>query len=114
MSGYSHSDYLSKKMKLNFSGNQKPKYKFSIFGCPASSGGTKLADIGIVTTRGGFDLYVGGKGDPCLKQEKMRQRDSVRMKLLMLLANLFIFMRIKLPQKFECLNFSTIRNFRFS
>ena len=40
----------------------KPKYKISISGCPASCGGSKLADIGIVATRGGFDLYVGGKG----------------------------------------------------
>lgn len=42
----------------------KPKYKISISGCPASCGGSHLADIGIVTTKNGYDLYVGGKGGP--------------------------------------------------
>ncbi|GAB4334879.1 MAG: NAD(P)/FAD-dependent oxidoreductase [Desulfobulbaceae bacterium] len=42
----------------------KPKYKIAISGCPACCGGSKIADIGIVATRKGFELYVGGKGGP--------------------------------------------------
>jgi NAD(P)H-nitrite reductase large subunit len=42
----------------------KPKYKIAISGCPACCGGSKIADIGIVATRNGFELYVGGKGGP--------------------------------------------------
>lgn len=42
----------------------KPKFKISISGCPANCGGALLADIGIVATKKGFDLYAGGKGGP--------------------------------------------------
>lgn len=48
----------------------KPKYKIAISGCPASCSGSMLADIGIVATRRGFDLYVGGKGGPMPKTGK--------------------------------------------
>lgn len=42
----------------------KPKLKIAVAGCPAGCSGVLLADIGIVATRKGFDLYVGGKGGP--------------------------------------------------
>lgn len=42
----------------------KPKLKIAIAGCPASCANTMLADIGLVATRHGLDLYVGGKGGP--------------------------------------------------
>lgn len=45
----------------------KPKFKIAISGCPASCGGSKLADIGIIATRNGFELYAGGKGGPMPK-----------------------------------------------
>lgn len=40
----------------------KQKLKISISGCPANCGGSLLADIGIVATKKGFDLFAGGKG----------------------------------------------------
>jgi len=42
----------------------KPKLKIAIAGCPASCPNTMLTDIGLVATRQGLDLYVGGKGGP--------------------------------------------------
>jgi NAD(P)H-nitrite reductase large subunit len=42
----------------------KPKIKIALAGCPASCSGALLADIGIVATRKGYDLYVGGKAGP--------------------------------------------------
>ncbi|MDH3328869.1 MAG: nitrite reductase [Desulfobulbaceae bacterium] len=42
----------------------KPKFKIAVAGCPASCSGALLADIGIISTRIGYDLYVGGKGGP--------------------------------------------------
>ena len=42
----------------------KPKFKIAIAGCPASCSDAFLNDIGIVATRSGFDVYVGGKGGP--------------------------------------------------
>ncbi len=44
--------------------NVKPKFKIAIAGCTLSCSGALLVDIGVVTTRNGFDLYVGGKGGP--------------------------------------------------
>jgi len=40
----------------------KPKVKIAFAACPASCSNATLADIGIVATRKGYDLYVGGKG----------------------------------------------------
>jgi len=57
---------LSDKILARF-GNRsdvRPKYKIALSGCPACCGGSKLADIGVVATRKGFDVYVGGKGGP--------------------------------------------------
>lgn len=42
----------------------KPKLKIAIAGCPASCANAMLTDIGLVATRQGLDLYVGGKGGP--------------------------------------------------
>lgn len=42
----------------------KPKLKMAIAGCPASCANAMLTDIGLVATRQGLDLYVGGKGGP--------------------------------------------------
>lgn len=42
----------------------KPKLKIAIAGCPASCSNPMLADLGLVATRQGLDLYVGGKGGP--------------------------------------------------
>ncbi len=44
--------------------NVKPKFKIAVSGCPAACSGAMLADIGVVATRAGFNLYVGGKGGP--------------------------------------------------
>jgi sulfite reductase beta subunit-like hemoprotein len=40
----------------------KPKFKIAIAGCPAACSNAMLTDIGIVATKSGFDLYLGGKG----------------------------------------------------
>lgn len=40
----------------------KAKVKIAISGCILSCSGTKTSDIGIISTREGFDVYAGGKG----------------------------------------------------
>ena len=40
----------------------KPKVKIAIAACPASCSNALLADIGVITTRNGYDIYCGGKG----------------------------------------------------
>ena len=57
---------ISRKIAERFGDrtNVKPKFKIAVSGCPAACSGAMLADIGVVATRAGFDLYVGGKGGP--------------------------------------------------
>ncbi len=42
----------------------KPKFKIAISGCPASCSNPMMTDIGIKTTRSGYEVYAGGKGGP--------------------------------------------------
>lgn len=51
-------DYFKNRTKV------KPKFKIALSGCTLSCSGALLADIGVVATRQGFDVYVGGKGGP--------------------------------------------------
>lgn len=56
----------------------KPKFKIAIAGCPAACSNPVMTDIGIIATRQGFDIYLGGKGGPKPKAAKriMRQADE--------------------------------------
>ena len=56
----------------------KPKFKIAISGCPAACSNPIMTDIGIITTRQGYDIYLGGKGGPKPKTGKrvMRQADE--------------------------------------
>ncbi|PHR30093.1 MAG: nitrite reductase [Desulfotalea sp.] len=49
-----------------FSGRKhtKAKFKIVISGCTLCCSGAKTTDIGIIGTRDGFEMYVGGKGGP--------------------------------------------------
>ena len=58
------SQELARLLHERYGGRQgiKPKIKLAFAACPASCSNATLADIGIVATRKGYDLYVGGKG----------------------------------------------------
>jgi sulfite reductase beta subunit-like hemoprotein len=58
----------------------KPKFKIAIAGCPAACSNPTLTDIGIIATRQGFDIYLGGKGGPQPKTGRrvVRQADAER------------------------------------
>lgn len=62
--GATDTEGLSAKIVDKFSGRKhtKPKFKISISGCTLCCSGAKLADIGIVGTKDGFEMYAGGKG----------------------------------------------------
>jgi NAD(P)H-nitrite reductase large subunit len=53
----------------------KQKFKIAISGCTLGCSGVLLTDIGIMATRKGFDLYVGGKGGPNPKVGRRVLRD---------------------------------------
>jgi NAD(P)H-nitrite reductase large subunit len=56
----------------------KPKFKIAIAGCPAACSNPMMTDIGIIATRQGFDIYLGGKGGPRPKPARrvVRQADE--------------------------------------
>jgi NAD(P)H-nitrite reductase large subunit len=66
----------------------KPKFKIAISGCPASCSGSKLSDIGIIATRGGLEIYVGGKGGPLPKTGKRIAKNKNQDELLPIIEQL--------------------------
>jgi dissimilatory sulfite reductase (desulfoviridin) alpha/beta subunit len=42
----------------------KPKFKIAVSGCVLCCSSPKTTDIGVVASKVGFDVYVGGKGGP--------------------------------------------------
>ena len=56
----------------------KPKFKIAIAGCPAACSNPIMTDIGIIATRQGFDISLGGKGGPKPKAARrvVRQADE--------------------------------------
>ncbi len=53
---------ISARMVERFSGREiKPKLKIGVAACMFSCSGATVKDIGVVCTKSGFDLYVGGK-----------------------------------------------------
>ncbi|MFH7320365.1 nitrite reductase [Desulfurivibrio sp. D14AmB] len=57
---------LSRRLLAHFQGRGpfKPKVKIAISGCPFCCSGVKTTDIGVMGSKQGFDIYVGGKGGP--------------------------------------------------
>lgn len=91
----------------------KPKYKISISGCPASCGGSKLADIGIVATRNGFDLYVGGKGGPLPKIGKKVAQGLSEGEIVDAVGKLADFHAAKTPKKLRMFKLIDEQDFPF-
>jgi NAD(P)H-nitrite reductase large subunit len=92
----------------------KPKYKISISGCPASCGGSKLADIGIVATRGGFDLYVGGKGGALPKTGKKVAKGLSEDEIVDAVGKLADFHAAETPKKLRMFKLVENQDFPFS
>jgi NAD(P)H-nitrite reductase large subunit len=63
--GMQEPEALSALILKRFQGTPvKPKFKIAISGCPLGCPGVMTTDIGILGTRNGWDVYVGGKGGP--------------------------------------------------
>ena len=91
----------------------KPKYKISISGCPASCAGSKLADIGIVATRSGFDLYVGGKGGPLPKIGKKVAKGLSEDKIIDAVGKLADYHAAQTPSKLRMFKLLDDQEFPF-
>ena len=62
--GIIDTEEISNKIIERFSNKEKTKAKFkiSIAGCSVGCAWTKITDISVMATRGGFNVYAGGKG----------------------------------------------------
>jgi len=77
----------------------KPKFKIAVSGCPACCGGSMLADIGIIATRKGFDVYAGGKGGPLPRTGKRIARGLTDDQVVELVGRLADFHAANTPKK---------------
>lgn len=75
--GIGDPERISALILEKFKGREKTKQKFkiAISGCTLGCPGVLTTDIGIMATRKGFDLYVGGKGGPSPKIGRRVLRD---------------------------------------
>ncbi|MHB1015572.1 MAG: nitrite reductase [Desulfurivibrionaceae bacterium] len=75
--GIGDPERISALILEKFKGREKTKQKFkiAISGCTLACSGVLTTDIGIMATRKGFDLYVGGKGGPSPKVGRRILRD---------------------------------------
>lgn len=107
---------LSDKILARYGGRTevKPKYKIAISGCPASCAGSMLADIGIIATRGGFDLYVGGKGGPLPKIGKKVAKGLSEDEVIDAVGTLADFHAAKTPTKLRMFKLLDEQDFPFS
>lgn len=64
--GVIDTEKLSDRILERFKGRPKtkPKFKIAVSGCVLCCSSPKTTDIGIVASKVGFEVYVGGKGGP--------------------------------------------------
>ncbi len=64
--GVGDPEALSRLILQKFAGRPqtKAKFKIAISGCTLACSGVLTTDIGLMATRQGYDIYVGGKGGP--------------------------------------------------
>lgn len=93
--------HLSQRIIDCFGGRTKvkPKFKIAISACPASCGGSHVSDIGVVATRSGFEVYVGGKGGPFPQAGRRIARKVGEEEVLQVIERLVDFHADKTTQK---------------
>lgn len=91
--GIVETDVLSRKILDKFSDRAKTKgkLKITIAACPVCCSNPKTADIGIIATRKGFDVYTGGKGGNFPKIAQRIQKDTDEDNVLDVMATLVDF-----------------------
>lgn len=94
-------EHLSQLVNSRFGGRTKvkPKFKIAISGCPASCAGSHVTDIGVVATRSGLEVYVGGKGGPFPQAGRRIARKVDEQELLRIIALLVDYHTAKTSQK---------------
>lgn len=84
---------MSDKIISRFAGREKTKAKFkiAISACPLSCSSPKATDIGLVATKKGYEVYVGGKGGPFPKVGRRIKREAGPKEALDIISELVDF-----------------------
>ncbi|MEW6593665.1 MAG: nitrite reductase [Thermodesulfobacteriota bacterium] len=77
----------------------KPKFKIAISGCPLGCPGVMTTDIGLLGTRKGWDLHVGGKGGPHPRSGRRVLREASDEQVLAAIATLVSYHYAKTGKK---------------
>ncbi len=92
---------LSQKILEKFAGREqtKAKFKIAVAGCTLCCSGVKNSDIGIMATRKGYEIFVGGKGGPFPKSGVRIERMADEQRVLEVVAELVNFHDLKTEKK---------------
>lgn len=92
---------LSRKILDTFGGRAKTKAKFkiAIAACTLCCSGVKSTDIGIMATREGYEIFVGGKGGPFPKIGVRIEKKADEQRVLEVIAELVNFHDLKTVTK---------------
>jgi NAD(P)H-nitrite reductase large subunit len=93
--------HLSRLIMERFGGRTgvKPKLKIAIAGCPLSCSGAMLADIGVIATRKGWEIYAGGNGGPHPRTGRRLVREADEERVLEVIGRLVDFHQDKTTTK---------------
>ena len=99
--GIADTEELSRRILARFGQRTgvKPKFKIAVAGCPLSCSGALLADIGIIATRKGYDIYAGGKAGPNPKLGRRIVREAGEEQVLEVIGRLVDFHDAKTGKK---------------
>lgn len=99
--GLIDTEALSKNVLDKFASREKTKakLKIAISGCTLCCSGVKIADIGIMATREGFDIYAGGKGGPFPQVGRRIVRKASEERVLEIIGTLVDFHDKKTEKK---------------
>lgn len=92
---------LSQLVMERFGGRTgiKPKLKIAIAGCPLSCSGAMLADIGVIATRKGWEVYAGGNGGPVPRAGRRIVKEADEKQVLEVIGRLVDFHQEKTAKK---------------
>ena len=79
--------------------NVKGKVKMAISGCTMCCSNPKLTDIGLIATKKGFEVFVGGKGGPSPKIGKRIAKGVDEERVLEIIGELVAFHDRKTEKK---------------
>lgn len=69
----------------------KQKLKIAVSACPLCCSGGKLADFGVIATKNGYELYVGGKGGPHPRTGRRILKEATEEEVLDAMEKVFDF-----------------------